>query len=108
MLTGKKLFDGETVSHTLADVLRAPIDFEQVPRGTPMAVHTLLRRCLDRDVKRRLRDIGEARVQIENYFTNPRNAWEPSATASSRSPLAIGVSMAAAVRIPVHANYFSD
>jgi hypothetical protein len=78
MLTGKKLFDGETVSHTLADVLRAPIDFEQVPRGTPMAVHTLLQRCLDRDVKRRLRDIGEARVQIENYFTNPRNAWEPS------------------------------
>jgi serine/threonine protein kinase len=97
MLTGKKLFDGETVSHTLADVLRAPIDFEQVPRGTPMAVHTLLQRCLDRDVKRRLRDIGEARVQIENYFTNPRSAWEPSATASSRSPLAIGVSIAAAV-----------
>jgi serine/threonine-protein kinase len=97
MLTGKKLFDAETVSHTLADVLRAPIDFEQVPRGTPMAVHTLLQRCLDRDAKRRLRDIGEARVQIENYFTNPRSAWEPRATESSRSPLAVGVSIAAAV-----------
>jgi serine/threonine protein kinase/Tol biopolymer transport system component len=97
MLTGKKLFDGETVSHTLADVLRAPIDFERVPRGTPMAVHTLLQRCLDRDAKRRLRDIGEARVQIENYLTNPRSAPEPRATASSRSPFAIGVWIATAV-----------
>src|SRR5256712_4572563 len=49
MLTGKKLFDGETVSHTLADVLRAPIDFDQLPRNAPMAVRNLLRRCLDRD-----------------------------------------------------------
>src|SRR5439155_2025712 len=70
MLTGKKLFEGETVSHTLADVLRATIDFDQVPRSTPVAVRTLLRRCLDRDVKHRLRDIGEARVQIESCLTN--------------------------------------
>jgi eukaryotic-like serine/threonine-protein kinase len=97
MLTGKKLFDGETVSHTLADVLRAPIDFDQVPRSAPVAVRTLLQRCLDRDVKRRLRDIGEARVNIENYLTNPRSASEPSATASASSRLAIGAWIAAAV-----------
>jgi serine/threonine protein kinase/Tol biopolymer transport system component len=97
MLTGKKLFDGETVSHTLADVLRATIDFDQVPRTTPMPVRALLERCLDRDVKCRLRDIGEARVQIERYQTNPLRVSEPAATASSWSRLAIGASIAAAV-----------
>jgi len=97
MLTGKKLFDGETVSHTLADVLRAPIDFDQVPSTAPVAVRTLLRRCLDRDVKRRLRDIGEARVQIENYLTHPRGALKRRATPSAPSRLAIAPWIAAAV-----------
>jgi eukaryotic-like serine/threonine-protein kinase len=97
MLTGKRLFDGETVSHTLADVLRAPIDFDQVPGGTPVAVRTLLRRCLDRDAKWRLRDIGEARVHIERYLTNSGSALEAAAAAPSWSPLAIGASIAAAV-----------
>jgi eukaryotic-like serine/threonine-protein kinase len=97
MLAGKKLFDGETVSHTLADVLRAPIDFNQVPRCAPLAIRTLLQRCLDRDVKRRLRDIGEARVQIENYLTNSRSASTSAASASSPSWLAGGGWIAAAV-----------
>jgi eukaryotic-like serine/threonine-protein kinase len=97
MLTGKRLFDGETVSHTLADVLRAPIDFDQVPHGTPVAVRTLLKRCLDRDVKRRLRDIGEARVQIDSCVTDSRSALETPAAATSWSPLAIGASIAAGV-----------
>jgi len=62
MLTGQSLFgSGESVTHLLADVLRAPIDFEQVPAGP---VRQLLQRCLDRDVKTRLRDIGEVRVAL--------------------------------------------
>jgi Tol biopolymer transport system component len=65
LLTGKRLFEGETVSHTLAGVLAGPIDFERLPRGTPAAIRTLLRRCLERNAKNRLRDIGEARVAIE-------------------------------------------
>ena len=65
MLTGKRLFaGGETVAHTLADVLRAEIDFTRLPVATPAPIRELLRRCLDRDVKTRLRDIGEARVAI--------------------------------------------
>jgi serine/threonine protein kinase len=65
MLTGKRLFaGGETVAHTVADVLRAEIDFTRLPVATPAAIRELLRRCLDRDVKTRLRDIGEARVAI--------------------------------------------
>ncbi len=64
MLTGQRLFAGETVSHTLADVLRAEIDLGKLPPGTPAGIRELLRRCLDRDVKTRLRDIGEARVVL--------------------------------------------
>jgi serine/threonine protein kinase/Tol biopolymer transport system component len=65
MLSGHRLFDGETVSHTLADVLRAGIDWQQLPASTPPAVRQLLERCLDRDIRHRLRDIGEARIAIE-------------------------------------------
>jgi serine/threonine-protein kinase len=62
MLVGQRLFgDGESTSHVLADVLRAPIDFERIPPGP---LRGLLRRCLDRDVKTRLRDIGEARIVL--------------------------------------------
>jgi serine/threonine-protein kinase len=67
MLSGRRLFDGETVSHTLADVLRADIDWSRLPAATPPAIVRLLRRCLERDVKRRLRDIGEARIAIEEH-----------------------------------------
>ena len=66
LLTGKRLFHGETVSHTLADVIKGEIDFSQVPEGP---VRDLVRRCLDRNLKNRLRDIGEARIAIENYGT---------------------------------------
>jgi len=71
MLSGDRLFDGETVSHTLADVLRAPIDFGKLPRETPPAIRNLVERCLDRNVKNRLRDIGEARVIIERAGKEP-------------------------------------
>ena len=63
MLTGRRLFDGETISHTLADVLRGPIDFSQLPADTPQTIRDLLGRCLNRDVRKRTRDIGEARIQ---------------------------------------------
>jgi hypothetical protein len=83
MLTGQRLFDGETISHTLADVLRAPIDFEKLPKETPGPIRDLLRRCLDRDVKTRLRDIGEARVVISRVGKEP----EAPAITPSRSRL---------------------
>ncbi len=69
MLTGARLFDGETVSHTLADVLRAPIDLQRVKAAAPVA--QLVTRCLDRNIKTRLQAIGEARIAIQNYQANP-------------------------------------
>jgi Tol biopolymer transport system component len=72
MLTGQRLFDGgETVSHVLADVLRADIPHTKLPPTTPAPIRELLRRCLERDVKARLRDIGEARIVIGECLANP-------------------------------------
>lgn len=80
LLTGKKLFDGETVSHTLASVLKDPIDFA-IPQA-PLPIQALLARCLDRNLKHRLKDIGEARIAIEDFLANPKpKAPETSATA---------------------------
>ncbi|MFN7937502.1 MAG: protein kinase [Bryobacteraceae bacterium] len=64
MLTGRRLFEGETVSHTLADVLKGEIPLSALPPQTPRQLKELVRRCLERDVKLRLRDIGEARVVL--------------------------------------------
>ena len=94
MLTGKRLFDGETISHTLADVLRAPIDFEKLPKQTPLAARELLKRCLDRDMKTRLRDIGEARIAMQRYLADPQSRTEVLAqatrsTAQHRVPWAV-------------------
>ena len=86
LLTGERLFDGETISHTLADVLRAPIDFGKLPKAIPGAIRTLLQRCLDRNVKTRLRDIGEARVAIQNCLSNPAVVLEKNEAASSKVP----------------------
>src|SRR5215470_14512600 len=81
MLTGKRLFDGsETVSHTLADVLRAAIDFTKLPATTAGSIRQLLKRCLDRNVKTRLRDIGEARIVLANPA-----ASEPGPAVAARS-----------------------
>ncbi len=64
MLISRKLFEGETVSDVLAAVLRAEIPWEELPESTPPAVERLLRRCLARDPDRRLRDMGDAGLEL--------------------------------------------
>ncbi len=99
MLTGARLFDGETVSHTLADVLRAPIDLSKLPKDTPPGIRNLVERCLDRNVKTRLRDIGEARVAIERAGKEPAAATpipRAPAGAGSRLPWAVAGTFALA------------
>src|SRR4029078_7267774 len=70
--------------HILADVLRAPIDLDKLPSATPRAVRELVKRCLDRDVKTRLREIGEARIAIQN------SGMEPEAATATPSPSRTG------------------
>jgi hypothetical protein len=97
MLSGQRLFGGETIAHTLADVLRAPIDVDKLPKDTPRVVRTLVTRCLDRDVKTRLRDIGEARVTIGKYLADPASAEVPQVARPVREWVAWGAAAVLAV-----------
>jgi Tol biopolymer transport system component len=65
MLSGERLFIGETVSDVLAAVLTRDPDPRRLPAATPGPIRRLIQRCLERDAKKRLRDIGEARLQLE-------------------------------------------
>ena len=86
MLSGRKAFEGETVSDTLAAVLRADIDWAALPPETPASVRRVLRRCLDRDPKTRFRDVADARIEMDEVAQEPASA-APAAAASSRSRL---------------------
>src|ERR1700680_2503690 len=66
MLTGRRLFEGETIAHVLAEVIKGEIDLSKLPSSTPHAIHDLLKRCLDRDLKNRRQWIGEARIAIDH------------------------------------------
>ena len=66
LISGVRPFAAETLSDTLAAVLTRDPDFAALSSGTPVVIRTLLSRCLERDVKSRLRDIGEARIALAN------------------------------------------
>jgi eukaryotic-like serine/threonine-protein kinase len=80
MLTGHRAFKGEDVSDTLASVLRQDVDWTSLPDSTPAALRRLIARCLDRDPKRRLRDIGEARIVLDDPAARDITAERSSAT----------------------------
>jgi serine/threonine-protein kinase len=65
MLTGRPVFSGETVSHVLASVLTSDPDWTMLPASTPASIRRLLRRCLEKDRKRRLESAADARLEIE-------------------------------------------
>jgi len=71
MLTGTRLFEGETTSDVLAAVLRAEPDWSKLPTRTPSPIGRLLRRCLIRDPRKRLHDIADARIEIDEAITQP-------------------------------------
>jgi len=83
MLAGKRLFDDATVSDTLAAVLRAPVPWDELPASVPPGIVRLLKRCLDRDPRKRLRDIGEARIALETLGAEPQPVAAPVAPAAT-------------------------
>jgi hypothetical protein len=87
MLCGHKAFEGETVSDTLAAVLRADIDWAALPRETPSSVRRVLRRCLDREPKTRFRDIADARIEMDETAQEPSTAVAVAPAPSSRARL---------------------
>ncbi|MEP6994072.1 MAG: protein kinase [Acidobacteriota bacterium] len=71
MLTGRKVFEGETVSDTLAAILKTEPNWMALPAATPVSVRRLLKRCLERESKRRLHDIADARLEIDTAAEEP-------------------------------------
>jgi serine/threonine protein kinase len=66
MLTGQRAFVGTTAADTLAKVMEREPYWKALPPATPAGILTLLRRCLEKDPKRRLHDIADACIEIEN------------------------------------------
>ena len=66
VLTGRQVFKGETVSHVIASVLKDDPDWSGLPSSTPPSIDRLLRRCLEKDRKRRLSDAAVARLEIDD------------------------------------------
>ena len=98
MIAGRRLFDGMDTSDVIASVLRQEIDWDRLPAETPAPMRRLLQRCLERDPKRRLRDIGEARIALETSGEEPAAvSSRPSAAPSSKLPwiVATGALLAA-------------
>jgi serine/threonine protein kinase len=70
-LTGKRIFHGEDVTETLATVIKGEPDWSALPSETPATIQLLLRKCLAKDRKRRLHDIADARVDLEQAIADP-------------------------------------
>ena len=83
MLTGKRLFEGETVSDTLAAVLRQEIDWTALPTATPPELRRMLRRCLERNPKNRLHDIADARLVLDDLLAGRSEDAAPPAGPSA-------------------------
>jgi tRNA A-37 threonylcarbamoyl transferase component Bud32/dipeptidyl aminopeptidase/acylaminoacyl peptidase len=86
MLTGRRLFDGETVSHVLAAVLKDTPDFTALPAETPARIEDLLRRCLRKRPRERLQAIGDARVVIEEVLADPSHGEHDATGSAGASP----------------------
>jgi serine/threonine-protein kinase len=104
MLTGKRLFEAEDVSETLAAVLRADPDWAALPAGLPPGVRTVVQRCLERDRKRRIPDMAVVRYLLDDAMAAPatpatsaprsgrgRASWLVAAFAGGIALTAIGV-----------------
>ncbi len=107
MLTGRMAFPGDNITEILASVVRGEPDWPSLPSETPPSVQRLLRRCLTKDLKQRLSDIGVARLEIRDASETAPSREVPSRAASpvrsSRSwwMLAAGIAAGALVAATV-------
>ena len=83
MLTGRPVFTGETLSHVLASVLKSDPDWTALPATVPQRVVTVLRRCLQKDRKQRVRDIGDVSFALDGTFETAAPQAIPGAASSA-------------------------
>jgi serine/threonine-protein kinase len=69
LLTGKQAFQGETITEILASVLKSEPDWTALPEATPPNIRSLLRHCLQKEAKRRLRDAADVQIEIDETLT---------------------------------------
>jgi serine/threonine protein kinase/Tol biopolymer transport system component len=74
-LTGKRMFQSEDTTETLATIIKGEPDWSALPENTPPTVHLLLRKCLAKDRKRRLPDIAAARIDLEEAIADPSSSF---------------------------------
>jgi len=84
MLSGTRAFSGDEITDTIAFVITKEPDWKALPASTPAPVRTLIRRCLEKDRKRRLADIADARLEIDDAITAVGDTSVASAGASNR------------------------
>jgi serine/threonine protein kinase/Tol biopolymer transport system component len=82
MLTGRRLFSGADVTDTIAEVLKTDPDWSALPASTPPSIRRLLRRCLERDREKRLHDIADARLEIDEAASGTASPAEPAVRSS--------------------------
>ena len=83
MLAGRAAFAGDTIADTIAKVLEREPDWAALPDATPVQIRRLMQRCLVKDPRQRLRDIGDARLELDE-FSRPGAVDEPPPVKSSR------------------------
>jgi serine/threonine-protein kinase len=94
MLTGTRMFGGDSVAETLASVMKDQIALTNLPADTPASIRQLVKRCLERDPRRRLQSIGEARIILEDAIAGtprvrPSLSPPPDSHRSDRWPWAL-------------------
>lgn len=106
MLTGRVAFAGETTSDCIAAILQREPEWSALPASTPLALRTLLRRCLEKDRRRRLRDIGDARSELDGSAPPDEGGERAGAASFGRrwalmgaAVLLIAVSVAATIAV---------
>ncbi len=105
MLTGRRAFPGDDVTDTIVSVLSKEPEWPALPSPTSASVRSLLRRCLDKDPKQRLRDIGEARLALDGAFETSAHQTEaatssPSGRLAWMAALAVAVAVIVAMAVP--------
>jgi serine/threonine protein kinase len=100
MLTGKAAFQGEDVTEILAAVVKSGVDLDLLPANIHPRVREVITRCLQKEQKKRYRDIGEALYEIEQVLADPSGVFaQPSAIAKPRKKLRVGLPWVAAIAI---------
>src|SRR5439155_10337925 len=97
MLAGRRAFPGETTTDSVAAILEREPDWTAVPASTPAHVQRLLRRCLEKDPKRRLRDIGDVRADLDATIAAVPVAASSASFAGRFTVVSLAVALAGAL-----------